>query len=165
MEPAALNGSACAGGGGVICECAACLGSGWFALPLHPRPPAPPPAPAPPLLCQPNEGGERRHPAAPAATAVSVSGNPSRARRWFYLFILFKGGGSLAWHTLHVGGASLPVLGACGMRSEGFPRMLALSRNENGEPVRLPWSSERFNRPGNHARPSGSGEEFVGWLG
>ncbi|MXQ89289.1 hypothetical protein E5288_WYG015898 [Bos mutus] len=43
--------------------------------------------------------------------------------------------------------------------------MLALSRNENGEPVRLPWSSERFNRPGNHARPSGSGEEFVGWLG
>lgn len=27
-SPAALNGSACAGGGGVICECAACLGSG-----------------------------------------------------------------------------------------------------------------------------------------
>lgn len=68
--------------------------------PFTPPPPAPPPAPAPPLLCQPNEGGERRHPAAPAATAVSVSGNPSGARRWFYLFILFKGGGSLAWHTL-----------------------------------------------------------------
>ena len=31
-------------------------------------------------------------------------------------------------HLAHVGSASLPVLGACGMRSEGFPRMLALSR-------------------------------------
>lgn len=34
----ALNGSACAGGGGVICECAACLGWGWFALPPPPTP-------------------------------------------------------------------------------------------------------------------------------
>lgn len=43
--------------------------------------------------------------------------------------------------------------------------MLALSRERDREPVRLPWSSARFNRPGNHARPSGSGEEFVwgGW--
>lgn len=31
-------------------------------------------------------------------------------------------------HLAHVGNASLPVLGACRMRSEDFPRMLALSR-------------------------------------
>lgn len=54
--------------------------------PPPPSAPAPPPAPAPPLLCQPSEGGERRHPAARAATAVRVSRNPSGARRWL-LFI------------------------------------------------------------------------------
>lgn len=51
-----------------------------------PPPPAPPPAPAPPLLCQPSEGGERRHPAARAATVVRVWGKRSRVRRWL-LFV------------------------------------------------------------------------------
>lgn len=121
-----MNGSACAGGGGVICECAACLGSGWFALQLPP-PPAPPPAPAPPLLCQPSKGGERRHPAAPAATAVRLSGNRSRAKRWLLFIYSFLKGGSRTAHLGRVWNSTLPALGEFGMRRKGSPWTLSLS--------------------------------------
>lgn len=60
-------------------------------LPPHP----PLPAPAPPLLCQLWEGGERRHPASPAATAVRVSGSGATCS---LLRILFKG--RLQFYTL-----------------------------------------------------------------
>lgn len=46
-----------------------------------------------------------------------------------------------------------------------FPGCWRFPGNESGEPVRLPWSSARFYRPGNHARPSGSGEVCVGGSG
>lgn len=52
---------------------------------------APPLAPAPPLLCQPSKGGERRHPAARAATACAFRETRAGLSAGFYLFILFKG--------------------------------------------------------------------------
>lgn len=61
----------------------------------HPTPPpAPAPAPAPPLLGQPSEGGERRHPAAGAATAVRVSGERGYLLASMYLFFLKGGSGA-----------------------------------------------------------------------
>lgn len=64
---------------------------GMVCAPNHPPSPAPPPAPAPPLLCQPSKGRERRHPAAPAATACAFRETGAGLSAGFYLFILFKG--------------------------------------------------------------------------
>lgn len=64
----------------------------WLRMVRAPTPPpAPPLAPAPPLLCQPSKGGERRHPAARAATACAFRETRAGLSAGFYLFILFKG--------------------------------------------------------------------------
>lgn len=78
-----------------------------------PTPPAPPPAPAPPLLGQPSEGGERRHPAArPGRDRIARFGEQGYLLVCL-LLILFKREGSVLHISLVFGMPScLPCVNA-----------------------------------------------------
>lgn len=125
----------------------------------HPTPPpAPARAPAPPLLGQPSEGGERRHPAAGAATAVRVSGERGYLLASMYLFFLKGGSGATPLAPRLECHPARPAR-MLDERGERF-RTLALSRDRvrRALPVRFAWNSEPW-KPRKGLR--GRGESLV----